>query len=199
MTTKMKLAAPAARAATAGEGGSAVRPAPTPLTKISAALPRVDGDSLAIKKTTGRKMADAALQPSFGAAVVTQAYLGSSGGEMGVTDLIDALKASTDEMSSGDMSRVDAMLLCQAHALQAIFVDLARRSVGIERPEHREASLRMALKAQNQCRMTLETLATVKNPPTVFARQANIAHGPQQVNNGVALPVAAPTRGNSAE
>ncbi len=27
----------------------------------------------------------------------------------------------------------------------------------------------------------------MKNPPAVFARQANIAHGPQQVNNGVSL------------
>jgi hypothetical protein len=43
---------------------------------------------------------------------------------------------------------------------------------------------RLALKAQGQCRATIETLALMKNPPTVFARQANIAHGPQQVNNG---------------
>ena len=46
--------------------------------------------------------------------------------------------------------------------------------------------MRLALKAQGQCRATLETLAAIKNPPVVFARQANIAHGPQQVNNGVA-------------
>ena len=33
--------------------------------------------------------------------------------------------------------------------------------------------------------MTLETLATIKNPPVVFARQANINNGgQQQVNNG---------------
>ena len=32
----------------------------------------------------------------------------------------------------------------------------------------------------------IETLALMKNPP-VFARQANIAHGPQQVNNGGVL------------
>lgn len=30
--------------------------------------------------------------------------------------------------------------------------------------------------------MTLETLSAVKNPP-IIAKQANIAHGPQQVNN----------------
>jgi hypothetical protein len=41
------------------------------------------------------------------------------------------------------------------------------------------------LKSQGQCRSTLETLANIKNPP-VFARQANIAAGPQQVNNRVA-------------
>ena len=42
--------------------------------------------------------------------------------------------------------------------------------------------MRLSLKAQGQCRATLETLAVIKNPP-VFAHQANIAHGPQQVNN----------------
>ena len=45
--------------------------------------------------------------------------------------------------------------------------------------------LRVALKAQAQCRATLETLAEMKQPPTLLARQANIAHGPQQVNNRV--------------
>lgn len=46
-----------------------------------------------------------------------------------------------------------------------------------------EINMRMALRAQNQARATAETLAAVKNPTVVFARQANIAHGPQQVNN----------------
>jgi hypothetical protein len=47
-----------------------------------------------------------------------------------------------------------------------------------------ETYLRLALRAQTQCRATLETLAAIKNPqPVAFVRQANIAHGPQQVNN----------------
>lgn len=41
----------------------------------------------------------------------------------------------------------------------------------------------MALRAPTQSRMTLETLATIKNPP-IFAKQANIAGGHQQINNG---------------
>jgi hypothetical protein len=46
----------------------------------------------------------------------------------------------------------------------------------------------MALRAQSQCRATLETLAAIKNPPIVYARQANVTTGPQQINNGVASP-----------
>ena len=46
--------------------------------------------------------------------------------------------------------------------------------------------LKLALRAQNQCRATAETLAMIKNPPNVsFVGQANIANGPQQVNNDV--------------
>jgi hypothetical protein len=48
--------------------------------------------------------------------------------------------------------------------------------------EAAERYQRLALKAQS--RATLETLSTIKNPPVVYAKQANIAHGPQQVNNG---------------
>ena len=48
--------------------------------------------------------------------------------------------------------------------------------------------MRMALWVQAQCRATLETLATIKNPPVVFAKQANMTTGPMQVNNGVAPP-----------
>ena len=38
--------------------------------------------------------------------------------------------------------------------------------------------MRLTLKAQGQRRATLETLAAIKNPTTMFARQANITQGP---------------------
>jgi hypothetical protein len=55
--------------------------------------------------------------------------------------------------------------------------------------------MKMALKAQGQCRATLQTLGELKNPrPVAFVKQANIANGPQQVNNGSAsTPEAPPT------
>jgi hypothetical protein len=53
--------------------------------------------------------------------------------------------------------------------------------------DHLDASerfMRLALKAQSQCRSTIESLAEIKNPSSVaFVKQANIAKGHQQVNN----------------
>ena len=47
-----------------------------------------------------------------------------------------------------------------------------------------ETFMRFALKAQNQCRSTLDTLAQIKHPrQTVITKQANISNGHQQVNN----------------
>lgn len=47
--------------------------------------------------------------------------------------------------------------------------------------------MRIALKAQNQCRATIQTLNEVKNPRSVaYVQQANISNGHQQVNNGLA-------------
>jgi hypothetical protein len=40
------------------------------------------------------------------------------------------------------------------------------------------------MKTQSQCRATLETLALLKNPP-VFAKQANISTGAQQVDDNM--------------
>ena len=48
--------------------------------------------------------------------------------------------------------------------------------------------MRLALRAQSQCRTTLETLAAIRNPPIVYARQANVTTGPQQINNGTETP-----------
>ncbi len=51
-----------------------------------------------------------------------------------------------------------------------------------------EGFMRLALRAQSQCRATLETLATIKNPPVIYAKQINQTTGPQQINNGTAAP-----------
>jgi len=81
--------------------------------------------------------------------------------------------------------------MAQAHTLDALFNNLARRAAANIGAYMNAADtyLRLALRAQAQCRATLETLAVIKNPqPVAFVRQANIANGPQQVNNAPAQP-----------
>jgi len=73
-------------------------------------------------------------------------------------------------------------LINQATALQALFVRLSEKAVGERFMPNLEAFMRLALRAQSQCRATLETLAAIKNPPIVYARQANVTTGPQQVD-----------------
>ena len=134
-------------------------------------------------------MAKMALRPSVNAAAVMVSYGKPLGiAEDDIAALMDRLGEDVQDVWAGDMKRAEAMLFGQAHALQAIFMNLARRATTQEYLKQWEAYLRMALKAQNQCRMTLETLATIKNPPVVIARQANINNGGQQQVNNVAAP-----------
>lgn len=113
-----------------------------------------------------------------------------SKGGLGTVDLMAGVKAlgeSTAAVKSGDLSGAEGLLMAQAVTLNAIFGELSRRAA-LNMGEYMGATdtyMRLALKAQAQCRATLETLAAIKNPPVVFARQANINHGgQQQVNNG---------------
>lgn len=100
------------------------------------------------------------------------------------TALIEALYEQTNRVIDGDLNRAGSLLICQAQTLDALFnreLMTAMRQDGL--PQW-DAHMKAALRAQSQCRATLETLATIKNPPVLIAKQANIAHGPQQVNNG---------------
>ena len=101
-------------------------------------------------------------------------------------------------VKANDLTGLEAMLTAQSVALNTIFTELAKRAstnMG-QYLQATETYLRLAFKAQAQCRATIEALAELKNPrPVAFVRQANIANGPQQVNNGVE-PAASRAREN---
>lgn len=135
-------------------------------------------------------LARTALRPSVRAALTTGTY-STQFPKLELTELVEELAAQNSAASKGDMARAEGMLMSQAHTLEAIFHELARRAA-LNMGEYigaAETYLRLALKAQSQCRATLETLAAIKNPaPVTFVKQANVAHGPQQVNNVPAEP-----------
>jgi hypothetical protein len=100
-------------------------------------------------------------------------------------DMVMALQSQVDEVQKGDMGHMESMLVSQCVTLNSIFAEMARRAaLNMNNNLHAtESYMRMALKAQNQARSTLETLFALKNPPLVIAKQANFSTGHQQVNN----------------
>lgn len=99
------------------------------------------------------------------------------------------LKKAVERTKSGGTEQADEMLTAQAVALNQVFMEMGRRAAlnMNQYPGATDTYLRLALKAQSQCRQTLESLAEIRNPRHVaFVKQANIAGGHQQVNNGVA-------------
>lgn len=112
---------------------------------------------------------------------------GSFAGEPDLAEMLDDIRDQVKQLQAGDMSRVEAMLYGQAMSLQTIFTSLSRKAASSEYLKQFQANLGLALKAQAQCRATLEALAEIKNPRAVLiTKQANISGGHQQVVNGAA-------------
>ncbi len=153
--------------------------------------PGEDADVNAAKALTG---------PCITNACALKHFAKGTTGEILLPNIVTALCEASKRVQKNDMTDVEAMLTSQAMALNAMFGELSCRSAGNFDGSYFEAGERyfkMAMKAQNQCRMTLETLSTIKNPPVVYAKQANIAHGPQQVNNEAAGRSRAEKKSNS--
>jgi hypothetical protein len=123
------------------------------------------------------------LRPTVQAASTIKEY-GKTFGELDITSLIYSLGEQAKASSEGDMSRAEGMLTAQAHTLDAIFNNLATKASNAEYLKNLDVFMKIALRAQSQCRATWEALSAIKNPPVMgYVKQANIAHGPQQVNN----------------
>ena len=126
-----------------------------------------------------------ATMPSLNAAVVIEAYQGNVvGKDIDMSELVSTLQDSFKASKDGDLGRLECMLIGQATALQTIFTSLARRATQQEHMKNYDTFLSLALKAQAQSRATIQAVVELKYPKQVaFVKQANISHGPQQVNN----------------
>jgi hypothetical protein len=141
-----------------------------------------------ISELTKADKARLTLSPSLNSATVIQAYQGNlMGKDVDLSALIDQLRDTCTAVKGGDLHALEAMLINQATALQTIFTSLARRAQDQQYQKNLEAFLGLALKAQAQSRATISALVDLKYPrQATFVKQANIANGPQQVNNGTA-------------
>ncbi len=143
-------------------------------------------DTLEKGQSKENKFAKMMLSPSIMNTVTTQAFIKPIAGEIDLEESVLIMREKAKKINDGDLSELEATLTAQAVSLNTIYNALAKRSESNmgEYLKTMETYMRLALKAQAQCTRTIEVLAAIKNPPVVFAKQANIANGHQQVNNG---------------
>lgn len=100
-----------------------------------------------------------------------------------INEMIAELKQQTAAVQSNDLSRAEGMLIAQAHTLDGLFARLTSNALTSTDMDKLERYMKLALKAQNQARATLQTLGELKAPKQVaFVKQANIGNQ-VQVNN----------------
>jgi hypothetical protein len=130
--------------------------------------------------------AQAAINPSIAAAKTIMQFSTQGFDEVDITTLVEKLTEQTNATNRNDLDSLEAMLTAQAHALDAIFNKMAL-SAAANMGEYLAATdtfLKLGLRAQSQCRSTIEAISAIKNPPMMgYVKQANIAQGHQQVNN----------------
>ncbi len=144
-------------------------------------------------KTPKQQFAEIAVDGVATAAALMQTFtergFKESENSPSIGDYGRALHGQVQPILGGDLENAERLLAMQAYTLNSIFAECARIAAqNLFTPDIAETYLRLAMRAQNQSRGTVETLAEIKNPRIpVFAKQANIANN-QQVNNGDAIP-----------
>jgi hypothetical protein len=124
--------------------------------------------------------------------VIAAAYLPGINQDVSPQTLASLLNDQVQAISSGDLSQLEKLLLSQAIALQAMFVDLASKAREQTTRDNLQAVTSLALKSAAGSRQAITALADLRMPKSVmFAKQANVTSGPQQINNGVNPPAEA--------
>lgn len=126
------------------------------------------------------------LSPVTNAAINVHNFHPITGG-CEINAVVAEISRQAKQVQAGDLSGPEGMLVAQAHALDIMFSSLAQKAALNAQAGYLQATesyMRLALKAQSQCRTTIEALGELKQPRSAtFIKQANIA-GQQQVNNG---------------
>ena len=147
---------------------------------VSKSVPVVKGKT---ELETAERIAKLAVSPEMSSQRVVAASERNKGLDehLDIPQLMAVLKAESERLSKGKSEDVGPILANQALALQSLFSRLTERALSQSHMSNIEAFMRLALRAQSQCRATLETLSSLNKAPTVFAQQANVATN-QQIN-----------------
>lgn len=138
-------------------------------------------------ETGGQAMARKLLEPHLRHAVSASSFaskvLGAQFEGPGTMDYVDHIQKAAGKAEAGDLAIASRLLASQAITLDAMFTEMARRAA-LNMGEHLNAAEsygRLALKAQSNCRATLETLAKLHQPREQTVRHVHVNEGGQAV------------------
>lgn len=140
----------------------------------------VEGDP---QKPSSRQLAEIGLNPAAHGMATAHIFNPGSFGKVEVTDVFAIITDQIAAVGKGDLSHQRAMLAGQATALNSIFTELARRA-GANMGEYVSATqiyMRLALKAQSQCRSTVEALDRLVNGHEQTVKHVHVGQGGQAV------------------
>lgn len=148
-------------------------------------------NALTVEQTTdetgAQAMARKVLDPGFRHAVTASAFagkvLGNSIEPPGLMDYVDHVLKLAGKAEAGDLAVASRLLASQAITLDSMFTELARRAANNmgEYIDAAERYGRLALKAQSNCRTTLEALAKLHQPREQTVRHVHVNEGGQAV------------------
>lgn len=148
-------------------------------------------NALTVEQTTeetgAQAMARKLLQPTLKNAAAASAFTGKMMGSdfelPGIGDYADHVHTAACDAAAGDLAMASKTLAAQAITLDSMFAELARRAANNmgEYINAAERYGRLALKAQSNCRATLEALAKLQQPREQTVRHVHVNEGGQAV------------------
>lgn len=150
-----------------------------------------EGESIEIETLRGESAAEtmsrAMIGPYLRHGIVAKTIIGKMAGDLPGNPQFDqfgkSLKAQGKPAIAGDLTLASELLVTQAQTLDTIFTEMARRSA-LNMGDYIKASeayMRLALKAQANCRATLEALAKLHQPREQTVRHVHVNEGGQAV------------------
>jgi len=138
-----------------------------------------ESDSAALART----LLDTDTRHGLVAGNFVENLLGTLGEKPALDDYVQGVKRDGARAEKGDLALASRMLSAQAHSLDCMFTEFARRAA-LNMGEYFDASeryARLAMKAQTNCRTTLEALAKFHQPREQTVRHVHVNEGGQAI------------------
>lgn len=134
-------------------------------------------------KSDARQMADISLDPAAHALAATRMFNHASFSDVDTTELYLSLSDKLKQAGTGDLSHQKALLAAQADALNSIFTEMARRAAANmgQYTGATESYMRLGLKAQAQCRATIEALDRLSSGRVQTVKHVHVNEGGQAI------------------